>query len=201
MERIKRKDLSTAANKFALSMGNDPLHVYFFPDAGTRKKKIKALYSFILKSRFNSVYTTSSSLEGIAVWENPQHNNFREIFNVSIIDGINMVFTIGLKTIIKMMRYEFWAVKQRKEIMTGPYWYLFVIIVDPAFQGKGFASCLMRPVLEEADKNNEKCFLETQNIKNVPIYEKFGFRIIREKKMLHTELAHYCMMRQEQENI
>ena len=55
-----------------------------------------------------------------------------------------------------------------------------VIGADPEVQGQGRASALMKPVLEVADQMQVGAFLETPKESNIPIYERFGFRVTEE---------------------
>lgn len=60
----------------------------------------------------------------------------------------------------------------------GPHWYLPLIGVDPACQGRGFGSALLRYALERCDAERLPAYLESSNPKNIPLYERHGFEII-----------------------
>jgi ribosomal protein S18 acetylase RimI-like enzyme len=68
----------------------------------------------------------------------------------------------------------------KKDLNIGPYIYLFVIGVKQDFQGKGFGGKLLRALIEKADVEEKPMYLETQNEKNVALYEKYGFHIYKE---------------------
>ena len=53
---------------------------------------------------------------------------------------------------------------------------MYAIGVLPESQGKGYASLLMNPVLNEMEENHRRVYLETANPKNVQIYKKKGFK-------------------------
>jgi ribosomal protein S18 acetylase RimI-like enzyme len=76
-----------------------------------------------------------------------------------------------------------------------PHWYLQIIGVEPAYQGRGFSSRLLRPVLERIDRERMACFLETNITKNVAIYRRFGFEVVSEDKMPGTEVTSFAMLR------
>jgi ribosomal protein S18 acetylase RimI-like enzyme len=59
-------------------------------------------------------------------------------------------------------------------------WYLDAIGVDPARQGEGIGSALIRFGLEHAGADGADAFLETANPRNVGYYERFGFRVVDE---------------------
>lgn len=61
-----------------------------------------------------------------------------------------------------------------------PHLYLAVIGVRPELQGRGLGSALLRPGLAHADELGLPGYLESSNIRNVPLYERHGFRVIGE---------------------
>ena len=58
-----------------------------------------------------------------------------------------------------------------------PHWYLPLIGVDPAHQGKGQGSALMKHALITCDNENKFAYLESTNPTNIPLYERFGFEV------------------------
>ncbi len=59
-----------------------------------------------------------------------------------------------------------------------PHWYLPLIGVDPARQGRGLGSALLKAGLAQVDAAGLPAYLESSNIKNVPLYERFGFEVL-----------------------
>lgn len=58
----------------------------------------------------------------------------------------------------------------------APHWYLPFIGVDPGLQGRGLGGELMTAALARVDESGLPAYLESSNPKNVPFYERFGFR-------------------------
>jgi GNAT superfamily N-acetyltransferase len=56
-----------------------------------------------------------------------------------------------------------------------PCWYLPLIGVDPAYQGRGYGSALLRHALEQCDRAGQSAYLESSNPRNIPLYERHGF--------------------------
>lgn len=50
-------------------------------------------------------------------------------------------------------------------------------------------------MLEFCDKENKIAYLETNNDKNVSLYEHFGFQLMNETLLPNSSIAHYSMMR------
>lgn len=61
-----------------------------------------------------------------------------------------------------------------------PHWYLPLIGVDPAHQRKGYGSALLGYALEQCDRDRQLAYLESSNPRNIPLYERHGFRAIGE---------------------
>jgi GNAT superfamily N-acetyltransferase len=62
----------------------------------------------------------------------------------------------------------------------APHWYLFVLGVHPAHQGRGLSAALMDPVLALCDTTCTPAYLESSNEKNLPVYGRRGFQVRRE---------------------
>lgn len=56
-----------------------------------------------------------------------------------------------------------------------PHWYLPLIGVDPAHQGKGHGDALMSHVLEQSDRDRTLAYLESTNPRNISLYLRHGF--------------------------
>ncbi|MQA76287.1 MAG: GNAT family N-acetyltransferase [Solirubrobacterales bacterium] len=77
-----------------------------------------------------------------------------------------------------------------------PLSYLEVIGVDPAFQGRGVGSVLIREGLRLADAAGHACYLETPVASNVRLYERFGFEVERDGlELLPGGPTHWTMRR------
>jgi len=73
-------------------------------------------------------------------------------------------------------------------------WYLDVLGVDPAKQGMGIGSALIRFGLERAASDGVDAFLETAVEANVAYYERFGFRTVFDGRA-SEEAPHIWFMR------
>jgi GNAT superfamily N-acetyltransferase len=60
---------------------------------------------------------------------------------------------------------------------TYPHWYLPWLGVDPAAQGRGLGTQVLRPGLAAADQSHLPAYLETPNPRTIPFYERLGFEI------------------------
>ena len=62
-----------------------------------------------------------------------------------------------------------------------PHWHLTWLGVEPGHQGQGIGSTLVRQLTTRADAEGMACWLFTFASRNVPIYERLGFRVTLER--------------------
>jgi uncharacterized protein YhfF/GNAT superfamily N-acetyltransferase len=76
-------------------------------------------------------------------------------------------------------RYErFWAWVSCM-LPPEPHWLLDQIAVEPAAQGRGMGGAMLRFAIKRAERHRLPLCLETAVPGNVPLYERFGFRVMR----------------------
>ena len=61
---------------------------------------------------------------------------------------------------------------------SGSTFTITAVGVEPSAQGKGIGGALMRPILRRAGAERLPCYLETQNKRNLPFYERHGFEVV-----------------------
>jgi ribosomal protein S18 acetylase RimI-like enzyme len=74
-----------------------------------------------------------------------------------------------------------------------PHWYLSLLGVDPPHQGSGIGRALLSTWIERVGRDGLPSYLETDRESNLGFYERAGFRIVRELRVLGTPV--WCMSR------
>ena len=69
-------------------------------------------------------------------------------------------------------------------------WYLAIIGVDPAYQGTGIGSQLMKKALERVDSEGLTAYLESSNPRNMSLYERCGFEVIGQIQIGECPVIH-----------
>lgn len=64
------------------------------------------------------------------------------------------------------------------------HWHLGPLAVDAHLQGEGVGSRMMRVFCARMDATGEDAYLETDKPVNVRFYERFGFKVVGEQKVL-----------------
>jgi len=197
--RINKDNAEPSVEVLVRAFRNYPLLKYYFPDKSKREKVSTYFLSFAVYSgiRYGEVYATSSNLEGIAIWI-PSDNYPITFWKMLRSVPLSKIFGFGRYGGSKMKHFNehLDSVHQRQ----APFKHLFLqaIGVAPRFQGKGYASMLLRPMLSKIDKENLPCYLETIDEKNVFIYQRFGFEIIDKSIVPETGFTNWAMLRKAQ---
>jgi GNAT superfamily N-acetyltransferase len=76
-----------------------------------------------------------------------------------------------------------------------PHWYLGYLGTRRDRQGEGLGGQMLREVLTGADTDGVPAYLESSNERNLPLYERHGFRVIGELKALGYGPAIWRMWR------
>jgi len=61
-----------------------------------------------------------------------------------------------------------------------PHWYLAIVGVDAAHQGRGLGAKLLQCALERCDEEGLIGYLESSNPANISLYERHGFEVVGE---------------------
>jgi ribosomal protein S18 acetylase RimI-like enzyme len=193
--KINRDMIPSAVASAARAFETDPYIVFLIPDV---KKRSNLHYSFEFFMRMavaggSEGYTTSDRFEGVAIWRSSlMKESWSTIFHAG---NPFLPLRCGLRYILGEMRINQFCVKLRNRLVSGPYMYLALLAVDPSFQGKGFASSLVKPMLKRLDDSALPCYLETQNSKNVQMYQHFGFKTVYEGIYPGIPTPLYAMLR------
>ena len=83
-------------------------------------------------------------------------------------------------TVSPSLRDDVFAVFEKMATFhpSEPHWYLPLMGVDPAHQGKGHGDALMSYALERGDRGHAPAYLESTNPRNVSLYRRHGFEAL-----------------------
>ena len=197
--RINKGDAEPCIGILVEAFRKYPLFQYYFPNESIREKISYYVLSLLIYSgiRYGEVYAASSNLQGIAIWI--PSNNYPVTF-WKMLRSVPLLKILGLGRYggSKMKGFNDYIDRVHKRQAPFKHWFLQAIGVAPRFQGKGYASKLLRPMLSKIDKEHLPCYLETIDEKNVSIYERFGFKIVDKSIVPKTEFTNWAMLRKVQ---
>lgn len=194
--RLTKANAKAAAVTLGKAFQDYPVSVFFMPDDKKRRQQTPRVYRQIIGASINTgeVYGTSPKMEGVAIWVLHDSRQTPPKHRVSLtMLWLNLLADKGMKK--RQKAFFDYSDSVRLRVVPERYWYLQMLGVDPAYQGKGYAGRLLRPMLARADKVGLPVFLETQLKKNVPLYEHFGFKVVEEGIIPGSNVYSWAMVR------
>ena len=170
--RADRADLAGVARTLARAFHDDPVLSWVFPDAGSRVRVAERFFRLRVRGLLaqGETYTTDD-LAGAACWAPPGRWESPRLETLA--------FTLRLLPLLRRrapLVARGWA-KIEAEHPHEPHYYLALLGTDPEAQGRGVGSALLRPVLDDCDRNEIPAYLESSNERNLRFYARHGFRV------------------------
>lgn len=194
---ISENNAEPAIEVLVRAFRNYPLFRHYFPNEANREKILHYFLSVVVFSgiHYGEVHATSPNLEGIAVWI-PSNNYPVTFWNLLRSVPLLKIFGIGRHGGTKLRHFNDYIDSVHQRVAPFKHWFLQAIGIAPRFQGEGFASMLLRPMLSKIDKEYLPCYLETIDEKNISMYEHYGFKIIDISNIPDTKFTNWGMLRE-----
>ncbi|HEY9595577.1 MAG TPA: GNAT family N-acetyltransferase [Spirochaetia bacterium] len=199
---IRKSDEARAVDVLFEAFRNDPFFKYMLGARSIDARLARPIHTFLLNlgTKYGEAYAPSGAIEGVSLWLPPSHASITAW--MSLRSGVARLLSLlpgNYKRAIpfarKMLAYARYSDKLHRDRVGFPHWYLLVIGVGDEYRGKGYASRLMRPMLERLDRERLPCYLETHNENNLKLYEHFGFEVVDEGRLPGSEQRQWAMLR------
>lgn len=169
-------DVEAMSGALARAFADDPVMTWMFPSEDFRSKRLPKMFRAMLVHIClprGEVYTTSE-VSGAAMWVPPGTWPFGRLEQLRLLPS-----TMGGlgRRMITAARFELMLESKHPR---EPHWYLSVLGTDPAHQGRGVGSGLLRPVLERCDTEGLPAYLESSKEQNIAFYARHGFDVTGE---------------------
>lgn len=173
----RQAEVRALAAVLARAFEGDPVWSWIFPRAATRRMWARAYFRTRLRALLaRGVVHTTEDAAGAALWSPPEAWRF------------------GWRESALLLRFLPATGRRTLEVLRGlgevderhppaPHWYLSILGTEPARQGEGIGSALLRPVLESCDADEVPAYLESSKERNVGFYERHGFRVTGEVRL------------------
>lgn len=195
---LQKKDIPKSGEILTDAFQNDPVWKKVFEHESKIDQKLRAFYETPIRycMKYGEVCAISENLEGIAAWvpgDRADMTIWRLIRSGAIRSGIKMGARLArkMKPVYKPLQED------RKENMKGKsFIYLQIIGVASEFQGQGFGGKLLRVLIEKSVQVGIPLYLETETEKNVNMYVRFGFKLVKKITLPVIDLPMWEMIRE-----
>ncbi len=191
LRQVGLDDVPALAPRLAAAFQDDPGMSWAFSDPGKRPAKLVGSFSELMRRVWvpRGLGHTTTDGVGAALWLPPGG------WRLSV--GLQLRLTPGMLRLAGLETWKVVAMNARAEQRhpDTPHWYLALLGVDPAAQGRGYGPHLCRPVLERCDAEGTGAYLETGTERNVALYRGMGFEVTDEFDLPRSGPRVWCMWR------
>lgn len=183
-QHLSEQQLAAAAAVYTRAFMDDPISIWIAPDPAQRERGLPLYFRMAMRyaQRFGGeVHRSNDAPRAVATWLEPEHSP-PSTSGMLRSGMLRLLWASGLSDARRLLAFGDTLDRLHKRDVTQPHWYLWLLAVDPPFQGKGIGGELLRPTLQQVDRARLHCYLETARERNVSFYLRFGFRILRDEK-------------------
>lgn len=159
----------------AAAFENDPVANFCIRADAGRKRVMRAGFkrALDLYQPYGLTFIANNGA-GTAVWT--RHDQWQLTFwqECSLIPLYIRV--CGINRFMRLSR-GFDAMKSHHPVER--HYYLYLLGVHPDYQSQGLGSALLCAMLERCDREQMPAYLEASSPRNIPFYQRHGFRVIR----------------------
>lgn len=162
--------LGPVINTLMHAFADDPAARWMYPNAEDYQNHFPDFIRAFGGGAFESgMVHETMDFEGVALWlppgAHPDDNAIVELISRSVLQPIHgPLFAL----------FDAMAGYHPREA----HWHLTLLGVEPRRQGLGYGSALLDRALAKCDAERTLAYLESTNIKNIPLYLRHGFEVL-----------------------
>jgi ribosomal protein S18 acetylase RimI-like enzyme len=171
------KQLDAVVDVLNTAFEDDPLMAWFHSN---KDKRSALLRTFVNHAFINgSILQVRGGKVGAALWFETNRAQVGPL-SLFLTGQALLIPSFGLRT-GDLLKFDAKAAAMRAHLAKvaapngRPALYLWYVGVVPERRGEGWATSLMQPILDRADREGRAVVLELQKTGNIPLYEHFGF--------------------------
>jgi ribosomal protein S18 acetylase RimI-like enzyme len=169
-----RDDVDYLAAMLGRAFADDPLWDWIYPTTD-RVRRLTTMFDALLRVVLarGATVLTDEHRRGAAIWQRSSERRLGFTGNARM--GVAMMRgRARLRRGVEVMR------ELERRHPAEAYWYLATLGTDPAHQGTGVGTALVRHVLDDPASAAEGAYLETETTANVSYYTRLGFEVLDE---------------------
>lgn len=196
VKKLDKDLINKYANTFSVGFEGYSLFEHFFKDY--KIKDVVTFFKVALKADKNLMGLNTLDYSAVSVYSK-KGNKDASILDFIKAGGLFYFFKFGFKATMKMINFSNFAGSIKRKYIKENDIYLYLIAAIPEARHHGLGKKLITPMLELCDKENRNCYLETLDLENTLIYERFGFKLMEVNDLPKSDLKLYCMLRKPNE--
>ena len=169
---VEPAERSRATNIQVLAFAADPVIRWLWPEPDAYLRHFPALLAGFGGRAFDhQTAYVSHDFRGGTLWLQPGVSPDDEALEAVAHDRVSEPTRSELLKVFAEMAAS---------VPAEPHWHLAFIGVDAFWHGNGIGAALLEHTLERIDAEGSRAYLESTNPRNITLYERHGFEVVRE---------------------
>lgn len=181
IRRARVEDVPALSEMLARAFLDDPVASWAWKPDDLRERALRRFQAVRLRQLLvHEEVWTSEDLSCAALWAPPGHWHSSLLEVAALAPCFMRARLIGRMPLVALG----WEKLEREHPRKPPSFYLAVLGTEPAAQGRGLGSAVLRGVLDQCDADGVAAYLESSKERNVDFYARHGFRVTGEVQLL-----------------
>ena len=174
MRVATKDDAAVVTELIVAAFYDDPTWSWAFPDPRLRREQHRRLWRLLVDAalRFSWVWLAPHDTS-TSVWIPPGETELTESQEDELAQLVGELLDSDAPRVMEAFEL-FEDAHPRDE----PHYYLSLLATDPRQSGHGYGLGLLKANLAIIDEEYLPAYLEASNPANVPLYERYGFRVV-----------------------
>ena len=183
MRAARRDEAALLGAVLADAFAEDPVFAWLIPpQLPGRDNRLRTFFTSMSRGYLRQgkpCYLTSDA-SAAALWAAP--GSWAMPLSQVVLEAApnGMAFRLNL---LRALRTQL-QIERMHAAQSRPHWYLGYLGTRTDRQGEGLGTQMLREVLAGSDTNSVPAYLESSNERNLPLYERNGFRVLGELQAL-----------------
>lgn len=161
-----------------------------------RREAMLRYYDFSMREarQYGHLVAPDGKAFGSAIWSRPLNGD-----RSAQMAGEKKAFIreqMGNASLATYARITAFMARQTGTVVPPDSWYLSIVGIAPPFQGQGLGGRLIQPTLDRTDGMGIHTYLETYTPRNMPFYERLGFKNAGGFDEPETKTRYWVMIRE-----
>lgn len=193
IRKLTAEEVQPIARALAQAFYGDPHFRWIVRDDGKRMTRLERAFATFVRRLWlpHDESYTHQRLIGAALWMPPEAWHLGLLTQLLLAPRLIRIMRGDAGRLLRAVTFI-----ENQHPHKPPHWYLPMIGVKPAWQGRGYGAALLRPMLVRCDAEGTPAYLEASTPRNRILYERHGFEVVEECRYARSGPPLWTMWRE-----